>query len=149
MATVSDIDDKTATHGSWEIGVSFAGEGGAAADAPRGLGVDGRGEGGGITVRGVRETGGYVDRAVLKVRVVSGPGIGPGISSAASWGGAVVPDEALVDLACTVEKSWAGEAGVGLVGEDKTCDRVSTKEVRGGIYGLPNRLEIREACPWC
>jgi hypothetical protein len=62
VATVSDIDDKTDTHGSWEIGVRFAGEGGAAADGPRRLGVDGRANGGVITVR---ETGEYVDRAVL------------------------------------------------------------------------------------
>ena len=65
MATVSDIDDKKATRGSWEVGTSFAGEGGTTADNPRGLGVDGRGEGGGITLRGVRKTGEYVDRAVL------------------------------------------------------------------------------------
>ncbi len=39
-----------ATGRSWEIGVSFAGEGGAAADGFRGLGVDGGAKGGGITV---------------------------------------------------------------------------------------------------
>lgn len=32
MATVSDIDDKMVTGASWEIGVSFTGEGGAATD---------------------------------------------------------------------------------------------------------------------
>jgi hypothetical protein len=47
------IDTETAIGGSWEINVGLAGEGGAAADGPRGLGVDGRAEGGGITGRGV------------------------------------------------------------------------------------------------
>jgi hypothetical protein len=32
VATVSDSDDKMVTGVSWEIGVSFTGEGGAAAD---------------------------------------------------------------------------------------------------------------------
>lgn len=72
-----------------------------------------------------------VDRAVLKLRAVCGPMDGSGICSAVSWRSAVVPDEASVGVAWTLEKSWAGELGVGLVGEDSTCARVSTKRVRG------------------
>lgn len=32
MATVTDSDDKTVLGASWEVGVGFTGEGGAAAD---------------------------------------------------------------------------------------------------------------------
>lgn len=65
MVIVSDSDDKTATAESWEIGVSFAGEGGAAADGFRGPGVDNGVKKGGISVSGVRKTGENVDRADL------------------------------------------------------------------------------------
>jgi len=94
------------------------------------------------------------DRAVSKLAADSGPGDSSGIRSAVSrgsavgWGSAVAPDEVTVDLDCVVEKDWVGVPGVGMVGEDRTCARVSTKEVRG-MYGLPNRLETREAWPWC
>ena len=64
--------------------------------------------------------------------MVSGPGVGSGIRRAVSLGGAVAPDDAPDDLAGIVEKGWAGESGVGLVGEDRTCGRVGT--MRFGEY---------------
>jgi hypothetical protein len=80
----------------------------------------------------------------LEPRAVGGSRDGPGTCSAASWRNPVEPDEAPVGVAWTVERGWVGELGVGLVGEDRTCARVSTKDARE-IYGLPN-CQTREAC---
>jgi hypothetical protein len=101
------------------------------------------GKGDDITVKGGRETGEWVDGVVLKPRAVGEPRDGPGICSA-SWGSPVASGEAPVGAAW---RGWVGEVRVGLVGEDRTCARVSTKELRD-IICLPN-CQTQDACSWC
>lgn len=83
-----------------------------------------------ITAKGARDAGEWVDRAVS---TICAPRDDPGICSAGSWRSVVALDEAPASVA------WRGLIGVevGLVGEDRTCARVSTKESCGRYTAHP------------
>ena len=133
MATVSDSDDKIVTGVSWEIGVSFTGEGGTAVDGLWRFVVGEKGSD--ITAKGARDAGEWVDRAVS---TICAPRDDPGICSTGSWRSIVAPNEAPFGVA------WRGLVGVevGLVGEDRTCARVRTKESCGRYTTHPIVLRL-------
>lgn len=95
------------------------------------------GKGGGITVKGARDVGEWVDRAAL---TICGLRDGLGFCGAGSWLSAVAPDEVPVGV------TWrrrVGELGVGLVGEDRTCARrVSSNESCGRYTAHPIILRL-------